>query len=47
MRDSRTIEAARKRIDRPLDKRIKYYELTPVFMAEGSFRQKEMEKATQ
>ena len=27
-RDSRTIEAARKRIDRHLDKQIKYYELT-------------------
>ena len=27
-RNSRTIEAARKRIDRHLDKRIKYYELT-------------------
>ena len=27
-RDSRRIEAARKQIDRHLDKRIKYYELT-------------------
>ena len=28
MRDSRTIEATRKQIDRHLNKRIKYYELT-------------------